>query len=60
VGAQLMAKAAKPLPRWRILIIRHKAMYLGTVEALDAKAAVEIGAEEFGYPAWRLVAEAME
>lgn len=34
-----------------------RAAYLGTVEAPDANTAVEIGAKEFGYPAWRLIAE---
>ena len=57
--------ATKPQPnprRWRIILARQKgvSIYLGTVEAADAETAVEIGAKEFDYPAWRLIAEPME
>lgn len=53
-------KKAKPLRRWRIILARAKGVPLGTVEAPDAPSAVEVGAKEFGYPAWRLIAEAIE
>lgn len=53
-------KKAKPLRRWRIVLARAKGVPLGTVEAPDAESAVEIGAEKFGYPAWRLITEAIE
>jgi len=56
-----MAKQSKPEPRrWRIFIARKKAVYIGMVEATDAESAVEAGAKEFGYPAWRLIAEPLE
>lgn len=55
-----MAKSAKTIRRWRILLARAKAVYLGTVEAADAKSAIDAGAKEFGYPAWRLIAEPIE
>jgi hypothetical protein len=50
----------KPKPharRWRIILARKKGAELGTVEAPDAKTAIEVGAEKFDYPAWRLIAE---
>jgi len=56
-----MTKKPEPLPRrWRIRLARQKAVYLGTVEAVDAESAIEAGAKEYGYPAWRSIAEAME
>lgn len=58
--AELMAKAPKPLRRWRIILARQKGTYIGMVEAPDAEAAVEIGAKEYGYPVWRLIAEPIE
>jgi hypothetical protein len=36
--------ARKPLPSWRIVVIRKKAEYVGTVAAADAQAAIK----EFG------------
>jgi hypothetical protein len=58
-----MSKKPKPPSRrWRIVLVRYKGVgiYLGTVEAPDADSAIEIGAIEFDYPAWRLIAEPME
>jgi len=56
-----MAKQPKPRTRrWRIVLARKKGAELGTVEAPDAQTAIEVGAEKFDYPAWRLIAEAME
>jgi len=55
-----MAKKPKPqIRRWRIILVRKKGVYVGTVEAPDAETAVEVAADEFDYPAWRLGAEPM-
>jgi hypothetical protein len=57
----LTMKQPKPQTRrWRIVLARAKGVTLGTVEAASPKEAVEIGAKEFDYPAWRLIAEPME
>jgi hypothetical protein len=43
-----MAKVAKPLPSWRITIIRKKGERLGTVEAATADEAIKVAIKEFG------------
>jgi len=56
-----MVKKPKPqIRRWRIVLARKKGAELGIVEAPDVQTAIEVGAELFDYPAWRLIAEAME
>jgi hypothetical protein len=44
------------LMSWDIYKIAKKAMWLGTVEALDNQAAVEKAAQEFKTEVWRLYA----
>jgi hypothetical protein len=43
-----MAKAAKPLPSWRIIAIAKKGRYLGTVKAATADEAIKVAISEFG------------
>lgn len=45
-----MATKPKPptLARWRIYLLREKAEYVDTVEALDAKAAIHVAIHVFG------------
>jgi hypothetical protein len=38
----------KPLPTWRIRVIRKKGEYLGTVEAPTAEAVVQVSIKEYG------------
>jgi hypothetical protein len=46
--------------RWHIIPARKEGVPLGTVEAPNAKAAIEAAATEFDCPAWRLSAEPVE
>jgi hypothetical protein len=54
--------ANKPEPpktiSWNVYKIAKKAIWLGTVEALDKQAAVEKAAHEFKTEVWRLYAVA--
>jgi len=54
-----MPKQPKPR-KWRIIMARHRGAVLGTVEAPDAASAIKIGAERFGIPEWRLIAQLVE
>ncbi len=40
-------KKAKPR-RWRIVLVRKRGQYLGTVEAPDAEGAIKVAIKEFG------------
>jgi hypothetical protein len=51
-----MPRKPKPLPTWEIYIARAKAALLGTVEAADADAAIEVAAKEFKADPKRLIA----
>jgi 1,2-phenylacetyl-CoA epoxidase PaaB subunit len=51
-----MPHEPKALPRWEIYIARAKAKHLGTVEAADAEAAIEVAAKEFKEDPKRLMA----
>jgi len=42
-----MAMAHKKQHKWEIFLIRKKAAYLGTVEAVDAEAAIRAAIVEF-------------
>jgi hypothetical protein len=55
-----MAKKPKrpPPSSWDIYQIARKSERLGTVEAPDKQAAIEMGAREFKAKAWRLYAVA--
>jgi hypothetical protein len=52
-----MAKRPEPPKpiRWTIYKIAAKAVWLGTVEAVDGATAIEKGAAEFKVPATRLL-----
>jgi hypothetical protein len=41
-------KPAARLRSWRVLVLRQRARYLGTVEARDEKAAEAVAVEQFG------------
>jgi hypothetical protein len=43
-----MAKAAKPLPNWRIIVIAKKGRYIGTARAANAEEAIKVAIKEFG------------
>jgi hypothetical protein len=45
-----------PLPSWSIYRAAHKAIWIGEVEAIDERAAIEKGAEQFKVPATKLMA----
>ena len=50
-------KPEPPKPKnWTIYKVAAKAIWLGTVEAPDKKAAIEAGVKEFKTDAWRLYA----
>jgi hypothetical protein len=46
--------------RYLCKIIRDPPIEAPLLEAPDVQTAIEVGAELFDYPAWRLIAEAME
>jgi hypothetical protein len=46
----------QPTPLWDIYRAAKKAVWIGTVEAPDADAAIEAAAKEFKTEAWRLLA----
>jgi Ser/Thr protein kinase RdoA (MazF antagonist) len=50
-------KPEQPKPtHWDVYQVAKKAVWLGTVEAPDKKAAIEAAAKEFKTDAWRLYA----
>jgi hypothetical protein len=51
-----MRKPPAPAVRWDIYIVRAKGVLLGTVDAPDEAAAIEAGAQQFGYDPKRLIA----
>lgn len=53
---QTNEQAPAPAVRWDIYIVRAKGVLLGTVDAPDEAAAIEAGAQQFGYDPKRLIA----
>jgi hypothetical protein len=51
-----MPSKPMPLPTWQIFIARSKGVPLGTIEAPDADAAIEVAAKAFKADPKRLIA----
>jgi hypothetical protein len=51
-----MPRKPEQLKSWTIYKVAAKAIWLGSVEAPDKKAAIETAAKEFKTDAWRLYA----
>ncbi len=52
-----MPRKPEPPPKsWNVYKVAAKAIWLGTVQAPDKKAAIEKAAQEFKIDAWRLYA----